>query len=115
MGQIPAGLFSPIPPGVWLVLTAWQTPESKAVLGNHALGWFGKTGLKDLVEVANRPRGTSMTFDEMYVCDSSKENYGFTSWDGTSPRTRTRLTESALTSLHDQTSSLAKSATRLAP
>ncbi|KFA54632.1 hypothetical protein S40293_02230 [Stachybotrys chartarum IBT 40293] len=67
------------------VLNEWgkflQTPESKAVLGNHDLGWFGETGLKDLVEVANRPRGTSMTFDEMYVCDSSKENYGFTSWD----------------------------------
>jgi phosphatidylserine decarboxylase len=51
-------------------------------LGNHDVGWFGKTGMSDLLEVANQPYKSSMKFEEMYICDPSKEHYGFKSWDG---------------------------------
>lgn len=67
------------------VLNEWgkflQTPESAGVLGDHHTGWFGPTGLHDLMAVANAPRQTSHKFEEMYVCDPSKPRYGFTSWD----------------------------------
>ncbi|UNI22491.1 Phosphatidylserine decarboxylase [Purpureocillium takamizusanense] len=67
------------------VLNSWgvylQTPESAAVLGNHKVGWFGETGLKDLMEVANAPYKSSHRFEDMYVCDPSAKHYGFKSWD----------------------------------
>ncbi|KAF4983426.1 hypothetical protein FZEAL_1155 [Fusarium zealandicum] len=67
------------------VLNVWgkflQTPESAEVLGDHRLGWFGETGLNDLVEVANSPRKTDMKFEDMFECDPSAKHYGFKSWD----------------------------------
>ena len=52
------------------------------MLGNHKVGWFGETGLKDLMEVANAPYKSSHRFEDMYVCDPSAKYYGFKSWDG---------------------------------
>ena len=36
----------------------------------------------DLMKVANAPLGTSMKFEEMYICDPAAKHYGFQSWDG---------------------------------
>ncbi|KAG6003956.1 hypothetical protein E4U21_001583 [Claviceps maximensis] len=67
------------------VLNEWgkylQTPESAAVLGNHPEGWFGETGIKDMMQVANAPYKSSMRFEDMFVCDPSAEHMGFRSWD----------------------------------
>lgn len=38
-------------------------------------------GYKDLMAVANAARKTDFKFEDMYVCDPSKEHYGFKSWD----------------------------------
>ena len=51
-------------------------------MGDHKLGWFGKTGMSDLMQVANRPLKTDMKFEDMYICDPSAKHYGFKSWDG---------------------------------
>ncbi|GAB0137797.1 hypothetical protein EsDP_00006050 [Epichloe bromicola] len=68
------------------VLNEWgkylQTPESAAVLGDHAGGWFGEAGMKDMLQVANAPYKSSMRFDDMFVCDPSAKHMGFASWDG---------------------------------
>ncbi|KAI5468024.1 Phophatidylserine decarboxylase-domain-containing protein [Mariannaea sp. PMI_226] len=58
-----------------------QSPASAEVLGDHELGWFGKTAVGDLMAVANAPLQTSMSFEQMYVCDPSAKNYGYKSWD----------------------------------
>ncbi|KJZ80000.1 hypothetical protein HIM_00714 [Hirsutella minnesotensis 3608] len=67
------------------VLNEWgqylKTPESAEVLGDDKLGWFGPTGMGDLMQVANAPYQSSHKFEEMYVCDPSAPKYGFKSWD----------------------------------
>ncbi|KFG81958.1 hypothetical protein MANI_026375 [Metarhizium anisopliae] len=67
------------------VLNEWgkylQTPKSAEVLGDHSLGWFGQTGMSDLVQVANMPYQSSMKFEDMFVCDPSAKHMGFKSWD----------------------------------
>ncbi|TWU74336.1 hypothetical protein ED733_006062 [Metarhizium rileyi] len=67
------------------VLNEWgkylQTPASAEVLGDHRLGWFGKVGVHDLVEVANAPYKSNMKFEDMFVCDPDAKHMGFTSWD----------------------------------
>jgi phosphatidylserine decarboxylase len=72
--------------GIKKVLNQWGkyllTPESAEVLGDHKLGWFGKTSLGDLMQVANAPYQTSRSFEETFVCDPSTKHYGFKSWDG---------------------------------
>ena len=60
----------------------YQSPDSASVLGNHTQGWFGKTGLHDLLQVANAPLETSKSFEEMFVCDPKAKYYGYKSWDG---------------------------------
>lgn len=50
-------------------------------MGDHTAGWFGPTGAKDLVSVANSASGTSMKFEEIFVCDPSAKHYGYKSWD----------------------------------
>jgi phosphatidylserine decarboxylase len=71
--------------GIKKVLNQWGkyllTPESAEVLGDHKLGWFGKTSLGDLMQVANAPYQTSRSFEETFVCDPSTKHYGFKSWD----------------------------------
>ncbi|KYK57084.1 hypothetical protein DCS_04091 [Drechmeria coniospora] len=67
------------------VLNEWgkylQTPASAEVLGDRITCWFGKTGLGDLMEVANAPNNTSHRFEDMYICDPTSKHYGFKSWD----------------------------------
>ncbi|KAK7416858.1 hypothetical protein QQX98_004916 [Neonectria punicea] len=67
------------------VLNEWgkylQTPASAEVLGDHELGWFGKTAVGDLMQVANAPNKTSFQFEDMYHCEPSEKYYGFKSWD----------------------------------
>lgn len=62
----------------------WQTPASAEVLGEHKMGWFGKIGKSDLLEVANAPYKSSMKFEEMFICDPTAKHMGYTSWDGSS-------------------------------
>lgn len=59
-----------------------QTPASASVLGDHELGWFGKTSMSDLMEVGNAPLQSNMKFEDMYICDPTAKHYGFKSWDG---------------------------------
>lgn len=56
------------------------------MLGDHAQGWFGKTSIGDLMEVANAPLQSNMKFEDMYICDPKAKHYGFKSWDGEEPR-----------------------------
>lgn len=51
------------------------------MLGDHTTGWFGPTGLKSLLDVANAPLATDFSFEEMYICDPSTPHYGYRSWD----------------------------------
>lgn len=59
-----------------------QTPQSADVLGDHKQGWFGETGVKDVMAVANGPLGTSHKFDDFFVCDPSAKYHGYKCWDG---------------------------------
>jgi phosphatidylserine decarboxylase len=65
------------------VLNAWGeflvSPESKYVL-NEKDGWFGPQGPKDWTITANLGE-EKYKFEEMFVCDPSKECHGFESWD----------------------------------
>ncbi|OAA43566.1 phosphatidylserine decarboxylase family protein [Cordyceps fumosorosea ARSEF 2679] len=58
-----------------------STPESAAVLGDHATGWFGETGRHDLVQVANAPYQSNHTFEQMFVCQPTAKHMGYKSWD----------------------------------
>lgn len=44
------------------------------------------------MQVANAPYGSSMKFEEMYICDPSAKHYGYKSWDGECPRVRPSMT-----------------------
>jgi len=67
------------------VLNEWGkfllTPKSAEVLGKGKNGWFGPTGEKDVMEVANAPLQTSLKFEEFYQCDPHAKHHGFKSWD----------------------------------
>ncbi|KAI0145102.1 Phophatidylserine decarboxylase-domain-containing protein [Xylariaceae sp. FL1272] len=67
------------------ILNEWgkflQSPKSAEVLDHHKQGWFSTHGLKDLMEVANKPLGTAHNFEDMYVCDPKEKHYGYKSWD----------------------------------
>jgi phosphatidylserine decarboxylase len=67
------------------ILNVWgeflSSPESAAVLGQDNEGWFSPHGLSSLEEVANKARGSSYKFDEMFHCDPKAEHYGYKSWD----------------------------------
>ncbi|KAI6908245.1 hypothetical protein KC318_g3598 [Hortaea werneckii] len=73
------------------ILNEWgkflQTPQSAEVLGEHSQGWFGQTGKKDLMEVANAPYGTSHSFESFFHCDPMAKHYGYKSWDDFFTRT----------------------------
>lgn len=66
------------------ILNAWgdflRSPASAYVLDNSTSGWFGPTGSRDLTTTANVD-GSTYAFDELFVCDPTAVNYGFTSWD----------------------------------
>jgi phosphatidylserine decarboxylase len=82
MGQVPAGTSIHMSNYERIYTDAVQTPESAKVLGDHTQGWFGPVGLHDLVEVANKPNGTDMKFEDVFHCDASAKYYGYKSWDG---------------------------------
>lgn len=68
------------------VLNEWgrflQTEKSAEVLSNSKQGWFGETGIADMMQVANAPCQTSHKFETMFKCpDPSRPNRGFRSWD----------------------------------
>ena len=67
------------------ILNEWGkfllTPKSAEVLGEHNQGWFGTTGLKDIMEVANAPYKTAHNFPDFFECDANAKHYGFKSWD----------------------------------
>ncbi|KAM0512355.1 hypothetical protein ACHAPE_008921 [Trichoderma viride] len=67
------------------VLNEWgkflETPKSAEALGDHKQGWFGETGLTDVMQVANAPLKSSMKFEQMFVCEPSAKYYGYKSWD----------------------------------
>ncbi|KAM0446995.1 hypothetical protein ACHAO4_008974 [Trichoderma viride] len=67
------------------VLNEWgkflETPKSAEALGDHKQGWFGETGLNDVMQVANAPLKSSMKFEDMFVCEPSAKYYGYKSWD----------------------------------
>lgn len=73
------------------ILNAWgeylKSPESAKVLNTDSSGWFGQRGKEDLTTAANVATGTSLSFEEMFICDPSAKHHGFTSWDNFFTRT----------------------------
>lgn len=67
------------------ILNVWNeylsSPASASVLGTDKEGWFSPHAKEAVEGVANKPHGTSYTFEELYQCDKDKEHHGFTSWD----------------------------------
>ena len=69
------------------ILNAWgeylRSPASAYVLAASEHGWFGKTGRRDLTAVARigRIAATDLKFHDIFECDPSAVNHGFTSWD----------------------------------
>jgi phosphatidylserine decarboxylase len=69
------------------ILNAWgeflRSPASAEVLNTSDLGWFGKTGHRDLTAVAKigPTAAENLEFHQMFQCDPSAPNYGFKSWD----------------------------------
>lgn len=66
------------------ILDAWNeflsSPESAKVLDTNKEGWFGESGKKSLLQVANL--GTSEKgFDELFHCDPEARHHGYKSWD----------------------------------
>lgn len=69
-------------------LTAWSqflvTPASAKVLSEKDDGWLCKQALSTMAEVATThtySKHPKREFEHIFVCDPSKENLGFTSWD----------------------------------
>lgn len=67
------------------ILNHWgkflSSPKSAEVLHDSKGGWFGKTGIDDIMTVANGPLQTNHNFEEFFHCDPSKKYHGYTSWD----------------------------------
>jgi phosphatidylserine decarboxylase len=66
------------------VLNAWgeylSSPESAAVLDTDKSGWFGEDGRTNLTEVGNIGQ-TSLSFEDLFVCDPKAKYHGYKSWD----------------------------------
>lgn len=66
------------------ILNVWGTylksPLSAYVLDNSTLGWFGPTGSQALTSTANVD-GSTYSFEELFICDPTRKNHGFASWD----------------------------------
>ncbi|EEQ30840.1 phosphatidylserine decarboxylase family protein [Microsporum canis CBS 113480] len=67
------------------VLNEWssflQSPSSTHVLDSGKTGWLSPEALKALTDAANIPGQAELSFEEVYICDSSAVHYGFKSWD----------------------------------
>jgi phosphatidylserine decarboxylase len=65
------------------LLQSWgrylETPKSAVGLGE----WLSKSNgcLEKLVRFANAPTKTTLSFEDIFVCDAGKKHYGFSSWD----------------------------------
>ncbi|MCJ1365202.1 hypothetical protein MMC16_004323 [Acarospora aff. strigata] len=66
------------------ILRKWgeylSTPESASVLTDAPDGWLSQTALRELAVQGNNG-GTKYSFNELYICDTAAEHYGYTSWD----------------------------------
>lgn len=66
------------------VLNKWgeylRSPASAHVLNNSTLGWFGSQGYQSLTATANVD-GSTLSFEELFVCDPNLHNHGFESWN----------------------------------
>jgi len=62
-----------------LILNYWgeflKSPASCVVLNSEPKGWFSQNALHDMIDADGN------TFEQQFVCDSSQEHWGFTSWD----------------------------------
>jgi phosphatidylserine decarboxylase len=85
----PSGHAAFLDPGVnkmlKKVLNEWGKfllePDSAKVLHTNRTGWLGEHGQNDMMAVANAPLKTNHKFDDFFECDTSKQHYGYTSWD----------------------------------
>lgn len=69
-------------------LTAWShflvTPASAKVLNGDEDGWLCKQGLETMAKVATthtHSKHPLREFEHLFVCDPSKKNLGYKSWD----------------------------------
>lgn len=75
------------------VLDAWNeflsSEKSAGVLGEGKEGWFGESGKKSLVQVANIGKSglQEQPFEELFHCDPKAEHHGYKSWDDFFTRT----------------------------
>jgi phosphatidylserine decarboxylase len=75
------------------VLDAWNeflsSEESAGVLGEGKEGWFGESGKKSLVQVANVGKSglQEQPFEELFHCDPKAKHHGYKSWDDFFTRT----------------------------
>lgn len=67
------------------ILDVWgeylRTKPSAEVLGGDKKGWLGPEGKSELTRVSNEAAGTNGKFEDLFECDPSKPNHGYTSWD----------------------------------
>ena len=82
----PAGYAAFTDPGVTRMLKKmlceWGEYLKTAESARELDSWLAHTGGHHaLVKMANRPRGTDLRFEELFVCDADQDLYGFQSWD----------------------------------
>lgn len=66
-----------------------DSAASASVLGDDSNGWFGPTGIKSLIAVANiGPAGDphwneqpDRQFGDLFICDPKAKHHGYKSWD----------------------------------
>ncbi|PKY00535.1 hypothetical protein P168DRAFT_260020 [Aspergillus campestris IBT 28561] len=67
------------------ILDAWgaflSSPASAECINPGPHGWLGPTAKPDLCAVANEPTASSLSFEDLYVCDPAAPHHGYTSWD----------------------------------
>ena len=66
------------------ILNKWAvflgTPLSTSVLTDQEDGWLNEKAINELASKGNNGV-TDYTFDQLYVCDTSADHYGYKSWD----------------------------------
>ena len=67
------------------ILNRWTvylgSPLSTGVLTKEPDGWLNDEAINALTIKGNNDDMTNYTFEQLYDCDTSKEHYGFKSWD----------------------------------
>lgn len=82
----PAGFAAFTDPGVSKMLKKmlceWGAYLKTADSAHELSSWLKETGgHQALLKAANKPRGTDMCFEELFVCDAAQDAYGFGCWD----------------------------------